>query len=105
MEIGVINALAKAIGIYSICIIVIGTLGNLSGAIVCSRKSLRQTPTFIFIGFALVSDILSMYWWNIDHFLQAFQFYQLEDISVNFCRLVTFFQAFSLQWSAWLLVS
>ena len=96
--------IAKTIGIYSILLLLIGTVGNFCAALVCLRKSLRKTPTFIFIGFALISDIISLYFWNINHFLEAFESYVIEDVSIHLCRFATFFQTTSLQWSAWLLI-
>ena len=100
-----LEVLAKSIGIYSILILLIGSLGNLCASLACTRKSLRKTPTFVFIGFALISDTVSLYFWNIDHYLLAFESYQIEDVSIFFCRFATFFQTTSLQWSAWLLVN
>jgi hypothetical protein len=99
------DVIAKAIAIYSIIIIVIGTAGNTFAALVCLRKSLRETPTFVFICFELVSDSVSLYFWNIDHYVVPFNSYQIEDVSIHLCRLATFFQTTSLQWSAWLLVN
>ena len=96
---------AKLIGIYSLLIICIGTIGNFLGVIVCLQNKLRQTPTFVFTAFSLANDIIALYFWNVDHFLYAFQNYQMEYISVNVCRLSIFMQMFSLEWSAWLLVS
>ena len=99
-----LEIIAKVIGIYSLGLLLIGTIGNFCAALVCLRKSLRKTPTFVFIGFALFSDTVSLYFWNINHYLEAFESYVIEDISVTMCRLATFFQTTSLQWSAWLLV-
>ena len=98
------EGLAKVIGIYSMIILVIGTIGYIFAALVCLRKSLRETPTFVFIGFELVSDTVSLYFWNFDHYLLAFHAYIIEDVSIQLCRFATFFQTLSLQWSAWLLV-
>jgi hypothetical protein len=99
------TAIAKTIGVYSMIILVIGTAGNTFAALVCLRKSLRETPTFVFICFELVSDTVSLYFWNIDHYLVAFYSYMIEDVNIQLCRLATFFQTTSLQWSAWLLVN
>jgi hypothetical protein len=100
-----ITILSKLIGAYSISLIIIGTIGNFCGILVCLRKSLRKTPTFVFIAFALASDIVTLYFWNVDHYLYGFHNYQIEDLSVELCRFATLFQTFSFQWSAWLLVS
>ena len=99
-----IEFILKAIGVYSMIILVIGTIGNVCASLVCLRKSLRETPTFVFIFFELISDTISLYFWNVDHYLLAFHFYQIEDINIHLCRFASFFQVTSLQWSAWLLV-
>ena len=104
MEKNIDIIIRKVIGIFSICIILIGTVGNLLAAFICSRKPLRETPTFIFAAFALVSDTIALYFWNVDHYLLAFELYQIEDVNINLCRFATLFQITSLQWSAWLMV-
>ena len=104
MDPKILKTIAEMIGVYSIALIIIATIGNFISTLVCARKSLRKIPTFVFIGFALISDIISLYFWNIDHFLFAFFNYQIEDLGVDYCRFAVFFQTTSLQWSAWLLV-
>ncbi len=98
------NDIAKVIGVYSMIILVVGTVGNICAAFVCFKKSLREIPTFVFTGFQLISDTISLYFWNIDHYLLAFHSYQIEDVNIQLCKFATFFQTTSLQWSAWLLV-
>ena len=98
------DIISKAIGIYSILISLIGTFGNLSAALICLKKPLRETPTFIFVGFGLLTDIVTLYFWNVDHFLLAFESYQIEEVNIDLCRFTILFQTTSLQWSAWLLV-
>ena len=104
MNQNILNAIGEFIGIYSIILIIIATIGNFISFLVCTRKSLRKIPTFVFIGFALISDIISLFFWNIDHFLFAFLNYQIEDLGADYCRLVAIIQTTSLQWSSWLLV-
>jgi hypothetical protein len=99
-----LKILSKLIGAFSLFLIIIGTIGNFCGFLVCLRKSLRKTPTFVFTAFALVGDIITLYFWNVDHYLYAFHGYQIEELSVELCRFATFFQTFSFQWSAWQLV-
>ena len=104
MDQNILNVIGEFIGIYSIILIIIATIGNFISTLVCTRKSLRKIPTFVFIGFALISDIVSLYFWNINHFLFAFANYLIEDLGVGYCRFATVLQTTSLQWSASLLV-
>lgn len=100
----VILTIEKVTGIYSILLIIAGTIGNLCAAVVCFRKSFRKTPTFIFVGFALIGDVISLYFWNVDHYLSSFESFQMEGVNIFMCKIATFFQTTSLEWSAWLLV-
>ena len=100
-----VDALLKVLAIYSIFLMVFGTIGNTFSIFICLKHKLRTVPTFIFYSFLLISDTLSLFWWNMDHYLLVFENYQLEDLGLHACRTVTFFQLFSFQWSAWLLVS
>ena len=104
MDDSTISVLHKAVGIYSLFLIVFGTLGNILSVVVCLRKELRKVPTFVFYAFTLVHDTISLYFWNLDHYFTAFYGYEIERISFTLCRLFTELQMFSLQSSAWIMV-
>ena len=92
----------KLIGIINLCLVVIGTIGNLLVFRVCLH--INNTATFVFLRYLSLADIFSLYFWNINHFIEAFFNIQVLSISRYACKFVNFFQFCSLQSSAWLLV-
>ena len=98
------EVILRVIAIYSVAIMVIGSIGNVLCFVVCSQQKLRTVPTFVFYLFLVMSDTMTLFWWNTDHYLLVYENYQLEELGIHACRSVTFFQLFSFQWSAWLLV-
>ena len=95
--------LQKIFGILSICLLVIGTTGNLLSFYICLR--IKNNSTFTFITFLVIADLLTLYYWNLNNFLS--QFTQINLLSVNLwvCKFGNFLQFTSLQCSAWILVS
>ncbi|CAF1124331.1 unnamed protein product [Brachionus calyciflorus] len=51
-----------------------------------------------------MSDILSLYWWNLNNFLKEYISIDLLTINKYFCKIGNFIQFTSLQISAWILV-
>ena len=90
---------------YTIFVILLGVFGNLFALIVCWRPKLRKVPTFVFYAFLLISDTITLFWWNVDHLTLIYGGFLLEDLGESGCKTFTFFQMFSFQWSAWLLVT
>ena len=90
--------------LYGFAIIIAGVFGNIFASWICFRPSMRGTPTFIFIGFASISDMLTLFTWNLDHFTVVY--FNFTYKSVGFlCKLLESQQYYSLQASAWLLVN
>lgn len=104
MDDDLIETLKQILAVYSISILIIGTISNICCFCVFMRKSLRKIPTFVFLSFIHIFDSMTLYFWNLDHFLLPFYGYMIEFRSIHTCRLSTFMQLFSLQCSAWLLV-
>lgn len=92
------------IAVYSVFLICFGTTANLVGIYINAQKELRIVPTFTFYLFSLISDTLSLYFWNINHVFWAFKNFLMEEISVELCFIISFVQTFSSEWSAWILV-
>jgi hypothetical protein len=90
---------------YSFFLMVFGFIANLLALVVCLRKNMRSIPTFVFYAFALFSNTLSLYWWNLDHYYVHYHNTLLEDLSLELCRTITFFQMYSFQTGAWFLVN
>ncbi len=100
----VYDALMNMTVYYTFFIMVFGFFSNLLALIVCLRKKMRSIPTFVFLSFALTSNTVSLYWWNLDHYYKYYHNTLIEDMSIHLCRAVTFFQLFSFQAGAWYLV-
>ena len=100
----VIFILNRIVSCYSIVLAWFGTLGNLLSTIVCLQKSLRKTPTFIFISFMVNLDSLSLYFWNFNSYYLSFYGISPMDESELACKMTNSLQMFSLQGSAYFLV-
>ncbi len=99
------DILYKVLAIYSLLLVILGTLGNLFTCFVCCCKRLRKVTTFNFIAFMSITEILTLYVWNLDHFLLPFFGFEIEPLNIHACRFSVFLQFFSLQYSIWILVS
>jgi hypothetical protein len=94
----------KVMGCYFLILVVFGTFSNLLGLYVCVRRRLYVNTTFVFVAFIFVADILTLYIWCLNHFLEAFFDFSVESLNVWACRFGFFLQQFTLEWSSWLLV-
>lgn len=96
---------SKIFALYSLILTTLGTFGNVLIIIVCMDRKLRTINTFKFLAIISISDIISLYQWNLAHFTNEYIKVDFTLINVPLCRIVTFLQYTSLQYSAWLLVS
>jgi hypothetical protein len=92
----------KIIGVYEIILIILGTFGNLFIFYVSYLN--RQNSTFLFLAFLSISDMLSLYWWNLNHFVQPFTNLDLQNFNFYYCKIINFCQFVSSQTSAWILI-
>lgn len=99
------NFFMSAFGLYCFLLVIFGTVLNFFTIFICLRRRLRHYTTFIFILFMCFNDTLSLYVWCLDHFLESFFWFTIEELSPISCRIGFFIQFFSLQSSSWLLVS
>ena len=98
------EVLQKIFGIVSLLLLIVGTIGNLFSLIICTRKRLRAVPTFVFYSFMLVNDIISLYFWNLNHYMEQFHNFVFQKHSLWYCKIGTFIQIFTLESSSWILV-
>ena len=94
--------LNKIVGAYELIVIIVGTFGNLFIFYVSFLN--RQNSTFLFLAFLSISDMLSLYWWNLNHFVQPFTNLDLQNFNFYYCKIMNFFQFISSQTSAWILI-
>ena len=91
-----------AIGLYEFILIIVGTIGNLSVFFVSLNI---KNNTFILIRFLSIGDIMTLYFWNLNHFTKQFFHLDLQNFNFYFCKFFQFSQYTSLQISAWILVT
>lgn len=116
----VVTILNKIISVYAICLLIMGTILNLTSIFICRRKRLKNTSTFIILSFFFFFNSTSLYTWNLDIFLTIFEGIGkhknlstleadlnsqniIESQNIVTCKIFTFMQYFSLQAISWLL--
>jgi hypothetical protein len=56
-----VKTIQKVLAVYSIILVILGTIGNGLTCLVCLRKKLRCITTFILIAFMAISETASIY--------------------------------------------
>ncbi|CAF1093620.1 unnamed protein product, partial [Brachionus calyciflorus] len=95
----------KMLGTYSLFLTIVGTIFNIMVILICIRKRLWRITTFKFMVVMAVNDAVSLYQWNLKHFIDPFFNIDFNFTSLVWCRLSLFLQYYCLQYSAWILVS
>ena len=91
------------LAIYCLWLNIFGTVGNLVAFYIC--RQLRKNTTFVFLSFICLTDLVSLYFWNINNFISVYFGIDLQGYNIYSCRIGYFVQFTSLHTSAWLLVS
>lgn len=92
---------------YPLGLILIGTILNLLTFVILCRTSFQNThkrPTLHYMRAIALLDILILYGWNLDHYLEGTLGLKLNTYSVISCKFFTFMNYFTYQVSAWLRV-
>ena len=97
-----VDTLLLVNGVYSLIITVTGIIGNL--LIFVTTFRVKKNTTFIFLRFVSISDLVTLFFFNLDSFTQPVYDVYLENLSILSCKWVMFLQFSSMQVSAWLLV-
>jgi hypothetical protein len=95
--------MSKIVAIYEISIIILGTFGN-AFVFYVGYRNRASSNTFLFLMFMSIADIISMYWWNLSHFIESFFLIDIQNFNLYLCKCMSFVQLTSLQISAWVLV-
>ena len=93
---------------YPFTLIIVGTLLNLFTFFILYRSSFRDTkkqPVIHYMRTIAIFDILMLYGWNFDHYLQIVHGYILLTYSIPTCKIFGFLNYFAAQSSAWLRVA
>jgi len=98
----------RCLSLYALSLVIIGTLGNLLTIIILCRRNLRRYVTMRYLIAVSVSDIISLYGWNLNNFYKftiSSDKTNLEEISLVHCRLVSYLSFVGLQLSSWFLTA
>jgi hypothetical protein len=89
---------------YNIAIAVLGTISNLLICFICLRKKLRKRSTFKLFAFAAITNMLSLYQWNLYQVVLYLFNTDLNSKYLACCLLISYFQHVTFESSAWFLV-
>jgi hypothetical protein len=92
-----------SLGVYDLCLIIFSTLGNVLIILVCMR--IRNNTTFTFLRCLAISDLFTLFNWNLNGMLICLFDINLFDASIAFCKFASFVQYVTLLVSAWILVT
>jgi hypothetical protein len=96
--------LEKIVSFIALVIIFIGLVGNITSFLIFRlNKEMKKMPSMIFLSFMCVTDTLSLFTWNLDHYLKPNFKFSIESLNIYTCNFFSFIQYFSLESSSWLL--
>lgn len=94
----------KLVSFIPILIIIIGVLGNSASFLIFRfHKDINGISSMVYLSFIAITDTLSLFLWNLDHFTEINFHLSIENFSIVSCRIGVFIQYTSLQSSAFLL--
>ena len=98
------NVIFQILSYIPILIILIGVTGNLGSFYIFRfEKELNTMSNLVYLSYCCITDTLSLFTWNLNHFLGPNFNLSMETFNIHTCRLFEFLQYFSLQASAILL--
>jgi hypothetical protein len=103
MDQRIFDILQKILGAYALLLIIVGTISSVISFYICIKLS--KISTFVFFAFLSISDIISLYYWNLTNFINIWFNIDLLNYSYWLCKIGSYYQFTSLQISAWLLVT
>lgn len=93
-----------AVSYVPILIIIIGVVSNTTAFIIFRfNNDFKSMSSMVYFSFVTITDTLSLFGWNLDHFISYNFHVTLTDINEYCCHIIEFQQYFSLQSSAVLL--
>ena len=81
---------------------ILGTLTNILSVVLCLRPRLRKSPTFFFIAFISISNIIESISISSTWFFNLVLNLNLQTQSWTWCKLNTLFNFFSFHWNIWI---
>lgn len=98
----IFTTLNQILGIHAAIMMPIGTFLNLFSFFICFR--IKNNTTFIFLRFFAIANVFTLFWWNLNNFLNVFISLNLLTAGLWLCKVGNFVQFASLQIAAWFLV-
>jgi hypothetical protein len=99
-----INTILNVLGVYALTLCMIGCTGNTFNLYIILKTDLKKTNTFVFLAFLSITDMISLFFWNLDHFLTPFFKIDRQNESIAWCKIDTFIQESMLTSSAFFIV-
>lgn len=102
-----INNMEKLVTYYPLALIIFGTALNVFTFGIFFRPAFRDThrrPMIHYMRIIAIFDILMLYGWNLDNYLNGSYGISLQFYSVPLCKIFSFWNFFTEQVSAWLRV-
>ena len=83
----------------------IGIIGNIVSILICLRKELRKTPTFIFMAFVGAINIFKLFTAIVCILILQFQIEEIKDLNIVFINTCLFLLFWKHHSSVYLMVS
>lgn len=98
----------KVLSFYTIVLIIIGTICNLTSFFIMLKKNIRKYSCMRYLCILCLTDTIVLYQWNLNTFFKYNLsvppgYKDLEEISLFWCRWISYLAFSSLQLSSWLL--
>lgn len=84
--------------------LILGTSLNVLTIVVCMRKSLRKTSSFVIATFVAIANLLVLIMVVMPNFIEPLTGLNWESVNLVWCKSSAFFFILSYNWSGWLLV-
>jgi hypothetical protein len=101
-----IETITQKLSILTIILSVIGVIGNIISLLICLKEELRKIPTFVFIIFQKILNIIKLVIISLSIFVTQFQsnFKNFQDINNIYYNIAIFLFFWEYQSSAYLSV-
>ena len=99
-----VSILTIIFGVYALLLIIVGVIGNSFNLYIILKTDLKNTTTFVFFAFLAITDMCSLFFWNLDHCLWIFLI-NIINSNKAWCKIGNFFQHTFCESSAFFLVN
>jgi hypothetical protein len=98
------KAVLSILSYFSLIIIILSLIGNtISFIIFRFNNEMKKMPSMVILSFYCVTSTISLFTWNLNHFIHPNYLFKIEEINIYTCKIFLFIQYFGLHSSALLL--